>query len=80
MSSKYTSSYPYLSINGEFYDKEFLDKLWSYFHQQALLWKMGLDVPSPSDKFAYHVLNQISTNPCGNKDHGKSFEDLGIGL
>ena len=52
--------YPYMSVNGEFFDKEFLDSVWKYLHDRTPLWSTGLEVPSPSDKFAYQVLKQIT--------------------
>lgn len=55
--------YPYLSLNGEFYSREFLDAAWAYLHKQAPLWKAGVSEPTPADKLAYEVLKQITMRP-----------------
>jgi len=52
--------YPYLGINGEYLDKTFLDQVWEYLDRLSFAWDAGISEPSPTDKFAYHVLKQIT--------------------
>ncbi len=58
-----SSKYPYMSVNGEFFDKNFLDSAWEYLRQQAPIWQAGISAPTPADKLAYQVLKQISHHP-----------------
>lgn len=60
MIDKADAPYPYLSINGEFLSKEFLDDVWMELQFKAILWQAGLDKPSFADSFAYKVLTQIT--------------------
>lgn len=54
-----SSKYPYLSVNGEFFNKEFLNSVVHHLHKMAPIWDAGIDTPSPSDKFAYHIIKMI---------------------
>lgn len=56
---KADSPYPYLGVNGEYFDKEFLESVERDLLTKVPLWVSGLVTPSPSEKFAYHVLKQI---------------------
>ena len=52
--------YPYYSLNGEFFDKDFLDSVREHLIVKARLVHGGLDTMTPTDKLAYHVLKMIS--------------------
>lgn len=60
MSVKAQALYPYLSINGEYLDKQFLDDAWRHLIRKAYVWGAGLEEPSPTDRLAYAVLKQIT--------------------
>ena len=57
---KSDAPYPYLGVNGAYYDRQFLDSVWSHLEKMTPIWSSGLDAPSPVDRFAYDVLKQIT--------------------
>lgn len=59
MTSKAESPYPYLGINGDYLDKEFLESVERDIMSKVPLWQSGIIEPSPCEKFAYHVLKMI---------------------
>jgi len=60
MNEKAKAPYPYDSINGEFYSKEFLDSVWRDLKQKAIYVQMKMDSFSPAEKLAYVILKQIT--------------------
>ena len=63
-----SNKYPYYSVNGEFFAKELLDAAWNHLHKMSALWDAGIDVPSPTDKLAFHVLKMISLKPYSSEE------------
>lgn len=61
MTSKANAPYPYLGINGEYLDKDFLDSVWDELQRKSASWLAGIDTPSVCDRFAYTVMKQITT-------------------
>ncbi|TIW53844.1 MAG: hypothetical protein E5V54_24080 [Mesorhizobium sp.] len=59
MTTKANAPYPYLGVNGEYFDKAFLESVEADLFKKAPIWASGIEQPSPCDKFAYHVLTQI---------------------
>lgn len=57
---KARAPYPYQGVNGEFYDKAFLDNVWQDLLRKSIGWTLGLDTPTPADRLAYEVLKQIT--------------------
>ena len=57
---KSDAPYPYLGVNDAYYDRQFLDSVWFHLEKMTPIWTSGVDAPSPSDRFAYDVLKQIT--------------------
>lgn len=57
---KARAPYPYMSVNGDFYSKEFLDAAWNELLAKAPIWAAGIETPTKCEKFTYDVLKQIT--------------------
>ncbi|MCL4743805.1 MAG: hypothetical protein KJZ83_00170 [Burkholderiaceae bacterium] len=62
MTDKAGSPYPYLGVNGDYYDKEFLKSVEHDLLSKVPVWASGLAEPTPCERFAYYVLKQIKMN------------------
>lgn len=62
MVDKAHAPYPYLGINGEYFDKAFLQSVEASIVRKIPLWEAKIEEPTPVEKFAYHVLKQIKMN------------------
>jgi hypothetical protein len=57
---KSEAPYPYMSINGAFIEKAFLDDVWEEMYRMAPIWAAGVASPTKSERLAYQVLNMIT--------------------
>ena len=62
MSNKANAPYPYFSVNGEYYDKEFLLAVEAELIKKMPIWISGLENPSICEQFAFHILKQIKAD------------------
>lgn len=53
------SNYPYLGVNGKYYEREFLEALWDELTHKAYFVAVRFDEFTKAEKFAYDVLRGI---------------------
>jgi hypothetical protein len=62
MTDKAHAPYPYMGINGDYFDQSFLEGVERELTRKLPIWSAGIVEPTECEKFAYHVLNLIKTN------------------
>jgi len=53
------STYPYIGVNGEYYSREFLEKVEMELTAKIPIWQAGIEKPTAVEHFAYYTLRQI---------------------